>query len=60
MSMRDLERVIWAELKVVTGNSKIRLKDIMEWSTGPIEAENGEKLIHLPDMNVNVAYKDPS
>lgn len=50
--------MIWHELKVVTGNSKIRLKDIMEWSTGPVDAEDGEKVIHLPDMNVNVSYKE--
>jgi hypothetical protein len=29
----------------------------MEWSTGAIEAQDGEKLVHLPGLNVWVAYK---
>ena len=56
MSMASLEREIWAELKKVTGNNKLKIKDIMEWSTGKIEAQGEENLIHLPNLKVSVAY----
>lgn len=58
MSLHSFEKDIWAELKVVETNPKIRFKDIMEWSTGTIvaDAELDEKLVHLPIIGVNVVY----
>lgn len=56
MSMKTLEREILAELKTITGNNKLKMKDIMEWSTGEIKALPGEKFAHLPELKVNVAY----
>lgn len=58
MSMQSLEREILAEAKKVTGNKKLRMKDIMEWSTGKIEAQSGEKLYFLPELQVNIAIKE--
>jgi len=57
MSMRTLENAILIELKKVSGNNKLRLKDIMEWSTGKVEAREDEKSYFLPELKVNVAVK---
>jgi hypothetical protein len=57
MSMATLERVILASSKVVFNNSKLRLKDIQEWSSGEIEAHDGEVSVYVPDPGVYVAVK---
>lgn len=58
MSMQSLERAILAEAKEVVGNKKLRMKDILEWSTAEIEAQPGEKLYRLPTHGVNIAIKE--
>lgn len=58
MGMKQLESAILAEAKIVTGNKKLRMKDIMEWSTGEMKPEPGEKLYRLPKMMVNIAIID--
>ena len=60
MSFATLERAVLAELKVVAKNSKIRLKDIMEWSTGEIKPQEGETYYFLPDLNVHCCVKLPA
>jgi hypothetical protein len=55
--MQSLERAVLAELRVVAKNSKLRQKDIMEWSTGKVEAQEGETLYFLPELGVNVSVK---
>jgi len=57
MGIRDLERAILAEAKNVTGNKKLRMKDIMEWSTGKVKIADGETLYRLPKSGVNIAVK---
>ena len=57
MSMQSLERVILAEAKEVTGIKKLRMKDIMKWSTGEVKPEDGEQIFRLPRMGVNIAIK---
>ena len=57
MSMRSLETAILAELREVVGKRSIRLKDIQEWSTGDVKIQDGETLVILPDLKVNVAVK---
>ena len=57
MSFATLERAVLAELKQVAKNSKLRLKDIMEWSTGEVKAQEGETLYFLPDLKVCCAVK---
>lgn len=59
MSMASLEREILAEARKVTGNKKLRMKNIVEWSTGKIEAQAGERLWRLPGTCVNIAVKEP-
>jgi len=49
MTMASLEREILAEAKIIVGNKKLRMKDIMEWSTGEIKAQEGEKLYFLKE-----------
>ena len=56
--MKELEAAILAELKTVSGNKKLRQKDIMEWRTGKaIKAHEGETLYYLPELSVSVAVK---
>ena len=57
MGMRQLEAEILAELKVIAQNKKLRQKDIMEWSTGTVKAQDGETLYFLPELKINVAVK---
>lgn len=57
MSMKTLEAAILKELRVVANNPKLRQKDIMEWSTGLIEQQEGETLYFLPELGVRVAVK---
>jgi hypothetical protein len=57
MGIRALNADILKELREVTGDSKIRQKDIMEWCTTPIEPEEGERLAELPKLGMFVAYK---
>jgi len=52
-----LERAILNEAKTVTGNKKLRMKDIVEWSTGRVKIVEGEKIYHLPELNINIAIK---
>jgi len=33
------------------------MKDIMEWSTGDVKAEAGEKLYYLSELQINIAVK---
>lgn len=54
--MRDLERAILADAKQVFNNKKLRLKDLMEWSTGKIESRDDEVVAVMPD-GINVAIK---
>lgn len=54
MSWRDLERAVLAETRVVTGNPKLRQIDIVEWSTGSVEADDGEAIVRCPELRVNV------
>ena len=56
MGIRQLEAGILKELREVTGKKKLRQKDIMQWSTGEVKVEPGEAMVHLPELNINVAY----
>lgn len=60
MSMRSLEAEILKEAKEVTGNPKLRQKDILEWSTGThVKAEaDDEKVYHLPVLKVFICVKE--
>jgi hypothetical protein len=55
--MQSLERKILAELKEVSGNKKLRLKDIMEWSTGKVKTLEDETPYFLPKLQIHCAVK---
>lgn len=57
MGMRELESAILAEARIVTGKRKLRLKDIMEWSTGKIEPQADEERFFLPVLKVYILIK---
>lgn len=56
MSMKSLERVIINELRTLVKNPKLRLKDLLEWSTSEGAVDNnlqgGEVKVHLPGIGV--------
>lgn len=56
MGMRDLERAVLREARAVLCNPKLRLKDILEWSTGDLGPQEGETIFRVP-LGVNVAVK---
>jgi hypothetical protein len=54
MSFATLETAVLNEARVVLNNRKLRKKDIIEWSTGDVKAEDGEVVVRCPDIGVNV------
>jgi len=58
MSFKTLETAILKEARQVTGKKSLRHKDILEWSTGDVRVEDGEKKYFLPELNVNIAVKE--
>jgi hypothetical protein len=57
MSFATLERAVLAEAKSVLNNRGLRKKDIIEWSTGDVKAEDGEVVVRCPELGVNVCVK---
>jgi len=57
MSLQTLERDIVAEIRIVTKNSKFRVKDLMEWKSAEITPQDGEKVVFLPGMRLWAAFK---
>ncbi len=57
MGMREEERAITDEARTVFNNPKLRIKDVMEWSTGDIKPQAGEVTARLPGCGVNVTIK---
>jgi hypothetical protein len=58
--MKDLERAILAEATEVTGNPKLKDKEVVEWVMGPIElleTHEGETKHYLPKLNISVCIK---
>jgi hypothetical protein len=57
MSMRQLESAITSEARRIFNNPKLRVKDLMEWSTGQIKPQDGEVVERMPLNGVYVAIK---
>lgn len=57
MSMQSIEREMMIELREVAKNPKLKLKQVMEWSTGEVKAQEGETFYRLPKLGLNVAVK---
>lgn len=49
MSFATLERAVLANAKVKFNNPKLRMKDIMEWSTGEIEPSDVSEIVAYVD-----------
>jgi len=59
MGMKELEAAILAELKTVSGNKKLKMKDVMEWATSKVKAEEGETLYFLPELGIHCSVRIP-
>ena len=59
MSFKTLETAVLAELRSITGNTRLKMKNVMEWSTGEVKAHEGETYVFLPKLQVHVCYIDP-
>ncbi len=57
MGIRQIEKAIVEEAKIVLNNPKMKLKALLEWSTGQIKPEDGEIVVFLPQYQVNIAIK---
>ncbi len=57
MSIRALESAITSEARRHFNNRTLRVKDLQEWSTAPIKAQEGEVTALLPLNRVYVAIK---
>lgn len=55
MSMATLERAVLAGARIVFNNPKLKMKDVQEWSSGEIKAQEGEVVAYVPDPGVYAA-----
>jgi hypothetical protein len=61
MSMAKLERAILASARVILANPKLKQADIIEWSTGTVEAQDdSEVVVRVPDPGCNICIKKTS
>lgn len=54
MSFATLERAVLKEARIVLSNPKLRQKDIIEWSSGRVDAGLDEVAVRLPELGVAV------
>lgn len=54
MSFSTLGREVLRESRAALNNRKLRKADILEWSTGNVQAEDGEIVVKLPTLGVSV------
>jgi len=54
MSMATLEREILAQSRLLLKNPKLKMKDILEWSTGTVVPRKDEIEVRAPDPGVNI------
>lgn len=57
MSMRDLERSVWNECKKVANRPKLKLKELLEWSTSEEQVKKNAKredeiVVYCPEHQV--------
>ena len=62
MSFKTLETKVLAEARSVLKQPRLRLKDILEWSTSKTTvrkgAQPGETVTHLPALDVWIATRE--
>jgi hypothetical protein len=55
MSIATLELAILASARTILKNPKLKLADILEWSTGDVKAQDASEIIvRLPDPGCNI------
>ena len=59
MTMRSFEMDIVNAAKEKLNNKKLRLKDLMEWSTGNVDVQEGETYVFLESMGIHASFKLP-
>jgi len=57
MGMRDLEKAVFKGSKTLLLNPKLKMKDIMEWSTGSLVPQEGEIVFYISSPGVYVCVK---
>lgn len=57
MSRQSLETLIVFHARVLFENSRLRVKDIMEWNTKEFTPDPGEVVMWIPDPGVWVSIK---
>jgi hypothetical protein len=57
MALTSFEREIIYTLHGIVGK-RLREKDLLEWKTAEIAKRDGERVIHLPTLNVWVAIPE--
>ena len=55
MSLNALDTQVWHECQRVLQNPRLRRRDVLEWSAGNVSAQEGEIIVHLESLGVNVA-----
>ena len=55
MSMRSFESLMLYHLRLLTGRSTLRLKDVQECRNDPIDPRATETLFHLPELGIYCA-----
>ena len=57
MTMRDIERALIEAVRAKTNRPKLRLKDLLAWSSGDLDANDGEDrvIVSVPGMERVVA-----
>ena len=58
MSLASLETAIWHEAQQVLSNPKLKKSEVLAWSSGDPGVEEGEVLIHLPGIGVNICVSE--
>lgn len=58
MSLKSLEAAILKEARQVTGRKSLRRQDILEWSTGKVTVNAGERQYALPELSIDIVIKE--
>ena len=56
MSLRSLERAVVFEARIILKNRRVRLKDLLEWSSGKPTVGEGEVSIDIPKYGVTAVF----
>lgn len=51
MSIASLERELVYHARVILNNQKLRVKDLLEWSSGPVAPRDGEIELRINELN---------